>query len=77
MGSAAVEVCEELVFHGIEYILSVSVSEGTVLQVDVEKVPMCRRACIHPPTRACIPPCWHSRCESPMLLHVLYSQRGQ
>ena len=32
------EVCEELAFHGIEYILSVSVADGQVLHVDVEKV---------------------------------------
>jgi hypothetical protein len=32
------EVCEELAFHGIEYILSVSVVDGQVLHVDVEKV---------------------------------------
>ena len=38
MAGAAMEVCEELVFHGVEYILSVSVGEGQVLLVDVEKV---------------------------------------
>ena len=32
------EVCEELAFHGIEYILSVSVVDWQVLHVDVEKV---------------------------------------
>ena len=32
------EVCEELAFHGIECILSVSVADGQVLHVDVEKV---------------------------------------
>ncbi len=32
------EVCEELAFHGIEYILSVSVADRQVLHVDVEKV---------------------------------------
>ena len=32
------DVCEELVFHGVEYILTVSVGEGQVLLVDVEKV---------------------------------------
>ena len=38
VGSSMMEVCEELAFHGIEYILSVSVVDGQVLHVDVEKV---------------------------------------
>lgn len=41
LGGAAVEVCEEMAFHGVEYILSISVAEGQVLLVDVEKV------CLH------------------------------
>ena len=32
------EVCEELAFYGIEYILSVSVADSQVLHIDVEKV---------------------------------------
>ena len=32
------ELCEELAFHCIEYILSVSVADRQVLHVDVEKV---------------------------------------
>ena len=43
-----VEVCEELAFHGIEYILSVSVGDGQVLLVDVEKVSSSRRALLAP-----------------------------
>lgn len=39
------EVCEELAFHGIEYILSVSVADGQVLHVDVEKVRAPRESC--------------------------------
>ena len=35
---AVEEVCEELAFHGVEYILTVSVADGNVLLVDVEKV---------------------------------------
>ena len=38
IGAGSVEVCEELAFHGVDYILSVSVAEGQVLLVDVEKV---------------------------------------
>jgi len=34
----SVEVCEELAFHGVDYIMSLSVAEGQVLLVDVEKV---------------------------------------
>ena len=30
-------MCEELAFHGFDYILSVSVADGQVLHVDVEK----------------------------------------
>ena len=47
-----VEVCEELAFHGIEYILSVSVGDGQVLLVDVEKVSSSRRALLAPRPRA-------------------------
>ena len=35
------ELSEELTFHGIEYIISLSVSEGPVLVVDVEQVADC------------------------------------
>ena len=36
--NAVEEVCEELAFHGVGYILTVSVADGNVLLVDVEKV---------------------------------------
>ena len=35
------ELSDELTFHGLEYILSLSVSEGPVLVVDVEQVADC------------------------------------
>jgi len=38
MVPGSVEVCEELAFHGVDYIMSLSVAEGQVLLVDVEKV---------------------------------------
>ncbi len=37
-GECNIDLCEELEFHGIEYIISVSVSEGPVLVIDVEQV---------------------------------------
>ena len=61
------EVCEELAFHGIEYILSVSVADGQVLHVDVEKV---KALCTSHITPGALPsttrgrprhPCAHSR----------------
>ncbi len=33
-----IDLSEELEFHGIEYIISVSVSDGPVLVIDVEQV---------------------------------------
>ena len=34
------DLSEELAFHGVEYIISLSVAEGPVLIVDVEQVPI-------------------------------------
>ena len=37
-GECHIDLSEELEFHGIEYIISVSVSDGPVLVIDVEQV---------------------------------------
>ena len=37
-GECNIDLSEELEFHGIEYIISVSVSDGPVLVIDVEQV---------------------------------------
>ncbi len=34
----SLELSEELTFHGIEYIISLSIADGPVLVVDVEQV---------------------------------------
>ena len=42
-GECNIDLSEELEFHGIEYIISVSVSEGPVLVIDVEQVLITRK----------------------------------
>jgi hypothetical protein len=37
-GECNIDLSEELEFHGIEYLISVSVSDGPVLVIDVEQV---------------------------------------
>jgi hypothetical protein len=36
--SEGLELCEDLAFHGIDYIVTVSVAESSTLLVDVEQV---------------------------------------